>query len=87
MGYQEPTAELEELRKRAEEVARQRAFESLPLETQRTIITKKLQEPENMKKRFGATVNARYKTIMVLELGPGLTGLYTLFKVDNEQSV
>lgn len=87
MGYQEPTAELEELRKRAEEVARQRAFESLPLETQRTIITKKLQEPENMKKRFGATVNARYKTIMVLELGTGLTGLYTLFKVDNEQSV
>ena len=87
VGYQEPTAELEELRKRAEEVARQRAFESLPLETQRTIITKKLQEPENMKKRFGATVNARYKTIMVLELGTGLTGLYTLFKVDNEQSV
>ena len=38
------------MRKRAEKDAKRRAFESLPLEEQRTIIRKKLQEPKNMKK-------------------------------------
>ena len=86
MGYQEPTAELEKLRKRAEEVARQRAFESLPLEEQRTIIRKKLQDSEARKKWFEPTARIRYKNITELGLGRGLTGLYTLFEVDKEQS-
>ena len=86
MGYQEPTAELEKLRKRAEEVARQRAFESLPLEEQRTIIRKKLQDSEARKKWFEPTAKTRYKNITELGLGRGLTGLYTLFEVDKEES-
>ena len=86
VGYQEPTAELEKLRKRAEEVARQRAFESLPLEEQRTIIRKKLQDSEARKKWFEPTAKTRYKNITELGLGRGLTGLYTLFEVDKEQS-
>ena len=86
MGYQEPTAELEELRKRAEEVARQRAFDSLPLEEQRTIIRKKLQDSEARKKWFGSITVTRYKTIAALELGKELSGLYTLFEVDKEES-
>ena len=86
VGYQEPTAELEELRKRAEEVARQRAFDSLPLEEQRTIIRKKLQDSEARKKWFEPTAKTRYKNITELGLGKGLTGLYTLFEVDKEES-
>ena len=86
VGYQEPTAELEELRKRAEEVARQRVFDSLPLEEQRTIIRKKLQDSEARKKWFEPTAKTRYKNITELGLGKGLTGLYTLFEVDKEES-
>ena len=86
VGYQEPTAELEKLRKRAEEVTRQRAFDSLPLEEQRTIIRKKLQDSEARKKWFEPTAKTRYKNITELGLGRGLTGLYTLFEVDKEES-
>ena len=86
VGYQEPTAELEKLRKRAEEVTRQRAFDSLPLEEQRTIIRKKLQDSEARKKWFEPTEKTRYKNITELGLGRGLTGLYTLFEVDKEES-
>ena len=86
VGYQEPTAELEELRKRAEEVARQRAFDSLPLEEQRTIIRKKLQDSEARKKWFEPTAKTRYKNITELGLGKELSGLYTLFEVDKEES-
>ena len=86
VGYQEPTAELEKLRERAEEVTRQRAFDSLPLEEQRTIIRKKLQDSEARKKWFEPTAKTRYKNITELGLGRGLTGLYTLFEVDKEES-
>jgi hypothetical protein len=58
----------------------------LPLEEQRTIIRKKLQEPENMKKWFGTVTITRYKTIAALELRKEFSGLYTLFEVDKEES-
>jgi hypothetical protein len=82
--YQEPTAELEELKGKAEEAAKRRVFESLPLEEQRTIIRNKLQDSEARKKWFGSITNTRHKTIADLDLGKELSGLYTLFKVDKE---
>ena len=85
VGYQEPTAELEELRRKAEEAAKRRVFESLPLEEQQASIRHKLQDSEVRKKWFGSITNTRYKTITDLDLGKGLVGLYTLFEVDKEQ--
>lgn len=84
VGYQEPTTELENLRKRAEKDAKRRAFESLPLEEQRTIIRKKLQDSEARRKWFGTLTITRHKTIADLKLGKELGRLYTLFEVDKE---
>lgn len=72
------------MRKRAEKDAKRRAFESLPLEEQRTIIRKKLQDSEARRKWFGTLTITRHKTIADLKLGKELGRLYTLFEVDKE---
>ena len=83
--YQEPTTELEDLKGKAEEAAKRRVFESLPLEEQQASIRQKLQDLAARKKWFEANTNTRHKIITDLDLGKGLIGLYTLFEVDKDQ--